>query len=127
MKTCLQTSKAPAAIGPYSQAVRCGSFVYISGQIALDPLTGLYNPQSAAEETKIALRNMQAILTEANCTFSNVVKTTIYLSNMKDFGDVNEVYSECFPSNPPARACVAVKTLPKNCKVEIEAIAYIEE
>ncbi|MCK5847838.1 MAG: RidA family protein [Caldisericia bacterium] len=123
MKKIVQTKHAPAAIGPYSQAVICGNLVFISGQIPLDPLTGLYNPTSPKEETNIALGHIGAILQEVGLTYENIVKVTIFLSNMNDFSEVNEVYGQYFKNNPPSRACVAVKTLPKNCKVEIEAIA----
>ena len=123
MKKIVQTKHAPAAIGPYSQAIVSGNLVFISGQIPLDPLTGLYNPSSPKEEADIALKHIGAILKEIGLTYENIVKVTIYLSNMNDFSEINEVYGQYFRNNPPARACVAVKTLPKNCKVEIEAIA----
>ena len=123
MKKCIQTEKAPKAIGPYSQAVQIGSLLFISGQIPLDPFTGLYNPSSAEEEADLVLKNLGAILTVAGLTYDDVVKTTIYITNMNDFSAINEIYGTYFHANPPARACIEVRKLPKNCKVEIEAIA----
>jgi 2-iminobutanoate/2-iminopropanoate deaminase len=123
MKKCIQTEKAPKAIGPYSQAVQFGSFLFISGQIPIDPFTGLYNPSSIEEETEIVMKNMGAILESAGLAYDDVVKTTIYIVNMNDFASINEVYGKYFSNQPPARACIEVKRLPKNCKVEIDAIA----
>lgn len=123
MKKCIQTEKAPKAIGPYSQAVRFDSFLFLSGQIPIDPFTGLYNSSSIEEETEIVMQNIGAILSKVGLSYEDIVKTTIYIINMNDFASVNEVYGKYFEKNPPARSCVAVHKLPKNCKVEIEAIA----
>ncbi|MDD4028363.1 MAG: RidA family protein [Caldisericia bacterium] len=123
MKKCIQTEKAPKAIGPYSQAVRFNTFLFLSGQIPIDPFTGLYNPSSIEEETEIVMKNIGAILSNVGLSYEDIVKTTLYIVNMNDFASVNEVYGKYFENNPPARSCVAVNKLPKNCKVEIEAIA----
>jgi 2-iminobutanoate/2-iminopropanoate deaminase len=122
----IHTDKAPAAVGPYSQAVRAGDILFCSGQIPLDPATGelmLYDGD-AAKQTKLVMENLKAVLSSENLAFDNVIKTTIFLSDMENFGKVNEVYASYFGDYKPARACVAVKTLPKNVDVEIEAIAY---
>jgi 2-iminobutanoate/2-iminopropanoate deaminase len=122
----IHTDKAPAAVGPYSQAVRAGDILFCSGQIPLDPATGelmLYDGD-AAKQTKLVMENLTAVLSSENLAFDNVIKTTIFLSDMENFGKVNEVYASYFGDYKPARACVAVKTLPKNVDVEIEAIAY---
>ena len=124
MKKQIKTDQAPQAIGPYSQAIEANGFVFASGQIALDPATGQLSTGDAAVQTRQVLNNLKAVLESEGLTFDNVVKTTIYLSDMENFTAVNEVYASCFNEYKPARACVAVKTLPKGVGVEIDAIAY---
>jgi len=124
-KTIINTPKAPAPIGPYSQAVAANGMLYISGQMALIPETGELEWGGIKKETAQVMKNIGAILTEAGLDFSNVVKTSIFVANMDDFGAVNEVYGENFGDNPPARETVAVKTLPKNVNVEISCIAVL--
>ena len=119
----VQTNKAPSAIGPYSQAIVANGMVYTSGQIALLP-NGEFLDSDVKSQTKQVCENLKAVLNEAGVEISNVVKTTIFLANMDDFTDVNEIYGEYF-SHKPARSTVAVKTLPKNALVEIECVAVI--
>ena len=123
IKTIIKTAEAPAPIGPYSQAILSGSFLFISGQVALKPGTNELADKDIIEETHQVMNNLKAILTEARMDFSNVVKTTIFLSDMELFGKVNEVYGKYFESDFPARETVAVKGLPKNVNVEISMIA----
>lgn len=118
-----ETKNAPAPIGPYSQAVEVGGFLFCSGQIALDPATGEVNNGSVAEQTELVMKNVGAVLEAAGCSFDNVVKTTIFLTDMADFPAVNEVYGRYFKSAPPARSTVAVAGLPRGVKVEIEVVA----
>lgn len=122
MKIQISTDKAPGAIGPYSQAIDAGAFVFISGQIPVDPATGII-PEGITAQTTQSLANVRAILAEAGLTVANVVKTTVFLADMADFGPMNEVYASVFTAPFPARSAVAVKTLPKNVLVEIEVIA----
>ncbi len=122
-KYILSTDKAPAAIGPYSQAVGFANLLFLSGQIALDPSTGKLTGDTVQEQTKRVLENIRALLEAANLGFENVVKATIFLANMNDFGLVNEIYAPYFPENPPARSTVEVARLPRNALVEIEVIA----
>lgn len=122
-KKIINTSGAPAPIGPYSQAVQAGSFVFISGQVAINPATGNVEASDTVAETHLVMHNLKAILSEAGLDFSHVVKTTIFLSDMSLFGTVNEVYGKYFAGNFPARETVAVKGLPKNVNVEISMIA----
>jgi 2-iminobutanoate/2-iminopropanoate deaminase len=123
MKTIIRTDKAPAPVGPYSQAVDAGSFLFCSGQIAIDPKTNQVHTGPIEEQTKIVMENIKAVLNEAGLSFGNVVKTTIYLINMNDFAQVNEVYAKYFTEQPPARSTVAVAALPKGVHVEIEVLA----
>ena len=119
----ISTKKAPAAIGPYSQATQVGNLVYTSGQIPIDPATGFFVEGGIREQTRQSLNNVQAILEEVGLSMNQVVKTTVYMADMNDFADMNAVYAEFFSEPYPARSAVAVKTLPKGALVEIEAIA----
>ncbi|MBR3727308.1 MAG: RidA family protein [Prevotella sp.] len=122
MKT-INTSAAPAAIGPYSQAIEANGFVYTSGQLPIDPATGQFPEGGVKEQTRQSLLNAQAILREAGLEMKNVVKTLVFLASMDDFAAMNEVYATFFSEPYPARSAVAVKTLPKGALVEIECIA----
>lgn len=121
----VQTNKAPSAIGPYSQAVVANGMVFTSGQIALTP-EGVMLESDIVIQTKQVLKNLQAVLEEAGASMSSVIKTTIFLDSMDDFSAVNEIYAEAFGSHKPARSTVAVKILPKNALVEIDAIALVK-
>ena len=123
MKKVIATTNAPAAIGPYSQAVQVGNMLFPSGQLGIDPATGNFVEGAVKEQTAQAFKNVKAILTEAGLDISDVVKTTVFLADMGDFGAMNEVYASQFEGAFPARSAVAVKTLPKNGLVEIEVIA----
>ena len=123
MKKVISTAKAPAAIGPYSQAIQVGNFVFTSGQIPIDPATGNFVEGGIKEQTRQSLLNVKAILEEAGLTMGDVVKTTVFMADMNDFADMNAVYAEFFSEPYPARSAVAVKTLPKGALVEIEVIA----
>ena len=123
MKEILSTKKAPAAIGPYSQGVKAGSMVFVSGQLPIVPATGELLNENIGEQTKQCLNNIMAILAEAGCTLTDVVKTTIFLKDMADFAEVNAAYALFFTEEPPARACVQVAKLPKDADIEIEVIA----
>ena len=125
MKKVISTTKAPAAIGPYSQAIKVGNLVYTSGQIPIDPATGVFVEGGIKEQTRQSLLNVKAILAEAGLTMSDVVKTTVFMADMNDFADMNAVYAEFFAEPYPARSAVAVKTLPKGALVEIEVIAGV--
>ena len=125
MKT-ISTEKAPAAIGPYSQAIQVGNLVYTSGQIPIDPATGMIVTGGIKEQTFQSLTNVKAILEEVGLTMSNVLKTTVFMADMGDFADMNSVYAEFFTEPYPARSAVAVKTLPKGALVEIEVIAEVK-
>ena len=122
----LNTNNAPAAIGPYSQAVKTGNLLFTSGQIALDPATGEIVGTTIEEQTEEVMKYLGAILKEAGATYENAVKTVCFLDNMDDFGAFNEIYGEYF-TGKPARSCVAVKTLPKNVLCEVEVVAYLGE
>lgn len=117
------TSAAPAAIGPYSQAIEVNGFVYASGQLPIDPSTGAFPEGGVQEQTRQSLLNVKAILEEVGLTLANVVKTTVYLADMGDFAAMNEIYSQFFRQPFPARSAVAVKALPKGALVEVEVIA----
>lgn len=119
----ISTTNAPAAIGPYSQAIKVGELVFVSGQLPIDPATGAFAEGGIKELTRKSLTNMKAILEEAGTSMANVVKTTVFLADMNDFAAMNEVYAEFFAAPFPARSAVAVKTLPKGALVEIECIA----
>jgi len=119
----INTSKAPAAVGPYSQAIEINGFLFISGQIPINPATGKIVEGGIKEQTKQVMENISAILHEAGYNFGNVIKSTCLLSDMSDFKAMNEIYAEYYPSNPPARAAFAVKGLPLNSMVEIETVA----
>ena len=121
----ISTKKAPAAIGPYSQAIQVGNLVYTSGQIPIDPATGAFAEGGIKEQTRQSLTNVKAILEEAGLSLNNVVKTTVFMADMNDFADMNSVYAEFFTEPYPARSAVAVKTLPKGAMVEIEVVAAI--
>ena len=122
--TFVQTNKAPSAIGPYSQAVVANGMVYTSGQIALTT-AGVMLEDDVVIQTSQVLSNLKAVLEEAGSSMDKVVKTTIFIASMDDFGVINEIYEEAFGSHKPARATVAVKTLPKNALVEIDAVALV--
>ncbi|WP_281417641.1 RidA family protein [Alkaliphilus flagellatus] len=122
----INTDKAPAAIGPYSQGVRVDNLLFISGQMPLDPNTMDIVPGTIKEQTARVIENLKAILEEAGLTLNNVVKTTVFIKDMNDFANINEVYASYFTENKPARACVEVARLPKDVGVEIEAIAVIK-
>ena len=121
----ISTDKAPAAIGPYSQAVRTGNLVFVSGQLPIDPATGAFAEGGIKELTRQSILNAKAILEQAGTDLAHVVKTTVFLADMGDFAAMNEVYSQYFTEPFPARSAVAVKTLPKGALVEMECIAEI--
>jgi 2-iminobutanoate/2-iminopropanoate deaminase len=123
MKNEIKTDKAPQAIGPYSQAIEANGFIFASGQIAIDPATGELKLGSIEEQTRLVLTNLKAVLEAADSSFENVVKCTVFLQDMDDFSKMNGVYAEFFTAPYPARAAVQVARLPKDVKVEIEAIA----
>lgn len=124
MKEALSTPAAPAAIGPYSQGIRAGNLVFTSGQIPLDPATGLI-PQGIEAQTRQAMENVLAVLAQAGATAENIVKTTVFLRNMDDFAAMNGVYATFFSGPAPARSAVQVAQLPKDCPLEIEAVAVL--
>ena len=126
MKEIIRTDKAPAAIGPYSQGVKAWGFLFLSGQIALDPQTMSVVPGDAAAQTEQAMKNMKAALGSQGLDFSDVVKTTVFIKDMNEFKRINEVYGRFFEKDAPARSCVEVARLPKDVLVEIEAIALLK-
>jgi 2-iminobutanoate/2-iminopropanoate deaminase len=126
MKKIISTSEAPAAVGPYSQAVRVGSTIYCAGQIPLDPKSGQIVPGDIGTQTRRVLDNIAAVLRSEGVTFENVAKTTIFLTDLSDFQTVNEIYGSYFKNQPPARSTVQVSALPKGANVEIEAIAFAD-
>src|SRR5512137_1021 len=121
----IHTDQAPKAIGPYSQAIRVGNFVFSAGQLGLDPASGNIVAGGIEAETRRSLQNLSAVLNAAGSSMANVVKTTVFLRDMNDFAKMNAVYGEFFPSNPPARSTVQVARLPKDGTVEIEVVATI--
>lgn len=123
MKKALATTQAPAAIGPYSQAIEVNGTVYVSGQLPIDPATGQYAEGGIKELTAQSLTNIKHILEQAGMTMNNIVKTSVFLADINDFAEMNEVYATFFEAPFPARSAVAVKTLPKNSRIEIECIA----
>ena len=123
MKQAIETQQAPAAIGPYSQAIEAGGTIYVSGQLPINPATGQFAEGGIKELTRQSLTNMQHILQQAGCDMQHVVKTSVFLADMNDFAEMNEVYAEFFKAPFPARSAVAVKMLPKGARVEIECIA----
>ena len=123
MKKAIATSNAPAAIGPYSQAIEANGMVFVSGQIPVDPATGQFAEGGIKELTRQSLTNLQNILAEAGLTLDNVVKTTVFLADINDFAEMNEVYAGFFTGTPPARSAIAVKDMPTGARVEIECIA----
>ena len=127
MRTPVKTDRAPGAIGPYSQAIKAGGFVFASGQIPIDPQTGEFVPGGIGEQTEQVLKNLSALLEASGSSLAQVVKTTVFLADMKEFAAMNEVYGRFFTSEPPARATVAAAGLPKDARVEIEAIALLSE
>jgi 2-iminobutanoate/2-iminopropanoate deaminase len=122
-KKVVQTSDAPSAIGPYSQAIRAGDFIFVSGQIALDPQTGGLVDGGIAEQTQQVLKNIAGILKAAGSDMTKVIKTTVFLADLNDFQKMNEAYGHVFKANPPARATVQVSRLPRDVRIEIDAIA----
>jgi 2-iminobutanoate/2-iminopropanoate deaminase len=125
VREALSTPHAPAAIGPYSQAIRAGGFLFVSGQIPLDPATGALVDGDVTAQTHRVLRNLGAILTAAGTSFEHVVKTTVYLADMSEFAAMNEVYASYFPAPAPARATVQAARLPRDVRVEIDLIAHL--
>lgn len=124
-KTVVSTESAPGAIGPYSQAIRAGELLFLSGQIPLDPATGQLVSGSIEDETRQVMRNLEAVLKAGGATFDHVVRTTIFLTDLGDFAAVNQVYGTYFKDAPPARATVQVAALPRGVRVEIDAIAHL--
>jgi len=126
VKEIVATERAPRAIGPYSQAVRAGNLLFASGQIPIDPATGEFVAGGVGEQTEQVMRNLTAVFEAAGASLGQVVKTTVFLSDMNDFTAMNEVYGRFFGENPPARATVQAARLPRDAKVEIEAIAVLD-
>jgi 2-iminobutanoate/2-iminopropanoate deaminase len=126
VKQPVSTAEAPGAIGPYSQAIRAGDYLFVSGQIPLDPATGALVPGGIADQTHRVLQNLGAILRAAGATFDQVVKTTVYVADLSEFAAMNEVYATYFPAPAPARATIQAARLPRDVKVEIDLIAYLK-
>jgi len=126
LREIIATNQAPRAIGPYSQAIRAGNLLFCSGQIPIDPTTGEFVSGGVAEQTEQVMRNLSAVLSAGQSSLQQVVKTTVFLADMDDFTEMNEVYGRFFGENPPARATVQAARLPRDARVEIEAIAIVE-
>jgi 2-iminobutanoate/2-iminopropanoate deaminase len=126
VRDIIATDQAPRAIGPYSQAIRAGNLLFCSGQIPIDPATGEFVSGGVAEQTEQVLRNLSAVLSSGKSSLSQVVKTTVFLADMDDFTAMNEVYGRFFGENPPARATVQAARLPRDARVEIDAVAIVE-
>jgi 2-iminobutanoate/2-iminopropanoate deaminase len=124
-KSIVQTSEAPAAVGPYSQAIKAGSLVFVSGQIGLLPETGLLVNGGVEAQARQCMENVRSVLEAAGSSLTKIVKATVFLTDMADFARVNSVYGEYFPSDPPARVCVQVSALPKAAQVEVDAVALL--
>ncbi len=122
----IKTSKAPAAIGPYSQAVQCNGFLYTSGMIAINPETGILSTDDIEEQTSLVMENLKALIGSTGAVMSDVIKTTVFLKDMNDFSKMNTIYGKYFPENPPARSTVEVARLPKDVLVEVECIVSID-
>lgn len=127
MKQIIETDRAPQAIGPYSQAVKARGFVYASGQIPIDPVTGQFVAGGITEQTEQVMKNVAAVLEAAGSGLDRIVKTTVFLADMQEFAAMNEVYGKFFASDPPARATVQAAGLPRNARVEIEVVALVDE
>lgn len=127
MKKAISTAGAPAAIGPYSQAIRAGDFIYVSGQLPVIPETGEFAGNEISGQTRRSILNIKAILESAGASLDAVVKTTVFLADINDFAAMNTVYAEFFTGTPPARAAVEVANIPKGALVEIEAVAYLAD
>lgn len=125
MKTIISTEAAPAPVGPYSQAVRAGSFLFCSGQIAIDPKTNQVLLGSVQEQTELVMKNIEGVLKAAGASWQHIVKSTIFLTDMQDFPKVNEIYGRFFSENPPARSTIQVAGLPKGVNVEVEVIVLL--
>jgi 2-iminobutanoate/2-iminopropanoate deaminase len=125
MRLVIATDKAPKPIGVYSQAIKAGNFIFVSGQIAIDPETGNFCGGDAREQTRLIFKNIEAILTAGGSSLQETIKLTVFLTDLADFGSINEVFKEFFIDPPPAREVVEVSRLPKDAKIEISAIAYI--
>lgn len=125
MKDIVQTDSAPKAIGPYSQAIKAGGFLFVSGQIPIDPQSGQFVPGGIVEQTEQVLKNLAAVLEAAGSGLDRVVKATVFLADMDEFAEMNQVYGRYFPSDPPARATVEVARLPRDARVEIDVISLI--
>lgn len=125
MKEVISTINAPGAIGPYSQAIKAGGMVFCSGQIPIDPATGEFVSEVVSEQTEQVLKNLSEVLAAAGTSLDNVVKTTVFLADMNDFAEMNEVYGRYFSDNKPARATVQAARLPRDAKVEIDCIAFV--
>jgi len=126
VRTPVKTDRAPGAIGPYSQAIKAGGFVFLSGQIPIDPGTGQFVAGGVAEQTEQVLKNLSAVLEASGSSLARVVKTTVFLADMSDFAAMNEVYGRFFTNEPPARATVAAAGLPRDARVEIELVALLD-
>ena len=125
MKEIISTETAPGAIGPYSQAIKSGGLVFCSGQIPIDPATGNFVSENVSEQTEQVLKNLDAVLAAAGTSLAGVVKTTVFLADMNDFAEMNEVYGRFFNENKPARATVQAARLPRDARVEIDCIAVV--